>query len=112
MCMLAKTVKTELGRVLAEWVAERRTFDTLAVRDELRRCCPKEDVRYGDVFPEIWHAFRKGELAGYIVRTKQVATPTGIGTTVEYVSAEVAVLAKVRQAWEAANEAAAARRAA
>lgn len=103
MCRLATKTITALPRLLEEWVAERRVFDTLAVRNELRRRVPDEDIRYGDVFDEVWHAFRKGRFVGYIVRTKVVKTPTGDDTTVEYVPSEGVVLQRVRVAWDRAD---------
>lgn len=103
MCRLAMKTITALPRLLEEWVVARRVFDTLAVRDELRRRVPDEDIRYGDVFDEVWQAFRKGRFADYIVRTKLVATTTGEDTTVEYVPAEGVVLVKVRRAWDRAK---------
>lgn len=100
MCMLAAKSAAELPRILAEWTRERRAFDALAVRDELRRRVPDEDVRYGDVFSEIWHAFRKGGLRDYVVRTKLVMVDSRAETTVEYVPAETTVLKRVLQAWD------------
>ncbi|GEM_PF-3843896 len=89
MCMLAKKTVAALPHLVEEWVAARSVFDALAVRNELRRRVPDEDIRYGDVFDEVWHLFRKGKFAGYIMRTKLVKTATGEDTTVEYVPTEL-----------------------
>jgi hypothetical protein len=100
MC-ITDNVSAALDTLLATWTKKGRIFDTLAVRDELRRTLPDANITYTDIFPEIWHRFRKGTFVqAYLIRTKQVEAANGMETTVEYLPVEGVVLKKVRDAWK------------
>lgn len=101
--MWESTTRSKFEELVATLTEQNVTFDTLAVRNQLRaKAGLGVDISYGDVFSELWHYYRKGKFAQpYIIHTKLVSA--GLETTVEYVPAAEVVLKKVRERWATIN---------
>lgn len=77
-----------------------QAFDAHLVRDRMREETT-DSILYGDVFSELWHAYRKrrgpfASMRQYVIRTTVCAAGTVVA---EYVPAEGTVLKKVLRRW-------------
>lgn len=101
MCVWVQTTRSKFQDVVARLSEAGRSFSPMTVRDELRKAVGGTvDVRYGDVFSELWHYYRKGHFAQqYLIRTLTVLANGKPEISVEYVPATSTVLKKVLEQW-------------